>query len=150
MDVGIGTQSSCIPVFGLERHLLIYAVTEHYQKVRCGKWLRHTSFPKWPKSCPTILPLGLSNPQPHNRTYGYGYRIWGVITVRLQLRCEQNEPDTVTVWAQKNGYGYGSTPDNTVMVFGIVGCLTTGVKTGGSVFSHSRIGNQTKSQEQKR
>jgi hypothetical protein len=33
MDVGIGTQSSCIPVFGLERHLLIYAVTDHYHKM---------------------------------------------------------------------------------------------------------------------
>ena len=32
MEVGIGTQSSCIPAFGLERHLLIYAVTEHYHK----------------------------------------------------------------------------------------------------------------------
>ena len=52
MDVGIGTQSSCMPVFWLERHLLIYTVTEHYQKVRCGKRFWHTSFSKRAKKQP--------------------------------------------------------------------------------------------------
>lgn len=46
IDVGIGTQSSWMPVFWLKRHLLIHAVTEHYQKVQCGKQLLHVNSPK--------------------------------------------------------------------------------------------------------
>ncbi len=44
MDVGIGTQSSWMPVFWPERHLLINAVTEHNQSTTCGKSFWHMSF----------------------------------------------------------------------------------------------------------